>query len=119
MARGISEDEVDIQEHMNVAQLLHGDLHINEHVACYFHLLEIESNKEVIEDVDVVALWFVRELLTLFWVGHKANVNELCLVFARLPLDGVIPHLEELLLHLRLGGDTEFGILGHVGLEPA
>ena len=116
---GKSGDWVVILEHVKFTELQHSEPHIEGFVDCYLHLLEIESNQQVIEDADVLTLRFVLELLTLFWVDHKANVRVLSLVLARLPVDGVIHQLEELLLHLRLGGGTEIGIIGDVRFEPA
>ena len=60
MARGISEDQLDILEHVKFAQLQHSEPHIEALVDCSLHLLEIESKQQVIEDADVLALGFVR-----------------------------------------------------------
>ena len=108
-----------IPEYMKFTELQHREPHIEGLVNCYIHLLEIESNQQVNEDADVFALRFVREILTLFWVGHQSNVRVICLVLARLLGDRVIHQLEKQLLHLKLGAGTQIGILGDVALEPA
>ena len=41
------------------------------------------------------------------------------LILTGLAIDRVVHELEELFLHLGLGGGTEIGVLGDVGLEPA
>ena len=53
-----------------------------------------------------------------FLDGHQSKVRVLCLVLARILVDGVINQHEEPILHLRLGGGTEIGILGELRLEP-
>ena len=92
---------------------------IHRLVDCYLHILESVSNHHVIEDSHVLELWFDRDLLSLLCIGPKSNVRVLCLILARVPVDGVIHKHEELLLHLGLGGGTQMGILSNLQLKPA
>ena len=78
MEGGIRGDVVAILEYVKVTELQHSETQIEVRVDCYLHLLRIEPNQQVIEDADVLALRFLRELLTLFWVGQKSNALPGC-----------------------------------------
>ena len=104
MERGISEDQFDILEHVKFAQLQHSEPHIEGLVDFYLHLLEIESSHQFIDDADVLALGFVRELLTL--LDRSPVECRSALTGSRtFPVEVVIHQLEQL-LHLKLGGGT-------------
>ena len=60
MTCGIREDGLLTIELVKFAQLQHSEGHIEGIVDFYLHLLEIESNQQIIEDTDVLALRLVR-----------------------------------------------------------
>ena len=101
---------------MKFAQFQDSEPHIEGLVDSDRHLLHIEPHKLLVEDAYPLTLRFVGQLLKLCCVSKEPYVGVLGLVLAGLAVDRIIHELEELLLHLGLGGGTEICILRNVGL---
>ena len=103
---------------MEFAQFQHCENHISRLGDDLFHIPQLYTDQVPVESPQAEAVWLGHQLRDLLVVGKEPDVIPLPLIFARLPVDGVVHELVEVAFHFVLCRRSHDRVLLDVGGHP-